>query len=91
MSEEKAYIKGFNDAYWIEKHDPELAETLHNGMKDETPYKEGFEAGREEAEIEKLVKRRRQRDEFRKEQSGEKQKGKTPDRSKDQDRDIDLE
>lgn len=49
MTEEQQIQKGFNHGYQLQKHEPELAQTLQQGFsKQDSPYAQGFVAGGQE-------------------------------------------
>jgi len=53
MSKEDNIQKGFNAGYQLQKHDPNLAESLANSFVDkEHPYAEGFSKGAEQYTVE---------------------------------------
>lgn len=45
MEKTISYINGFNDGYIIRKTHPGLFKKLHKGIKNKSPYFDGFEAG----------------------------------------------
>lgn len=58
VSEDGAkYVRGFNDGYIIEKHNPGLAKMLDTEKNRETSYFQGFFDGRKEYMIEKTLDR----------------------------------
>lgn len=66
MDHQKDIIKGFNNGYMLEKHNPELARKLLNGFTDkEHPYVQGFTSGVREFAKERVVQQIRERDQSR--------------------------
>lgn len=52
--ESEIFIKGFNQGYELEGHDPEIAQTVREGFKNvDHPYVRGFEFGTKEFQKEK--------------------------------------
>lgn len=66
MDNQKDMIKGFNNGYMLEKHNPELARKLLNGFTDkEHPYVQGFTSGVREFARERIVQQMRERNQSR--------------------------
>jgi hypothetical protein len=51
MNEAK-YIQGFNNGYFIAKHEPVLLSKIEPSLTQATPYLEGFCAGKEYSQLE---------------------------------------
>lgn len=67
---EQTYIKGFNNGYLLNKHEPELLAKLLRGDKSHE-YIKGLEAGKRQFEKEKLVEQLRSLQEKSKENDRE--------------------
>lgn len=58
---EKEYLKGFNQGYLFRRHKPLLYETVSKGLVNDDYYKQGFQDGGKEYDLErgkKLLKER---------------------------------
>ncbi len=56
-TQEKQFIKGFNDGYLVAEHEPELAKQLVKHPNDHNEYFKGVVSGKQEFDMEKVRER----------------------------------
>lgn len=48
------YLKGFNQGYYLHRHNPKLASSVANGINTPSDYLDGFNDGGKEYEMERI-------------------------------------
>lgn len=87
---DKLLIKGFNDGYLLQQHNPELANELEEGFSDPShPYADGFASGKAEFSKEQELQKSQHKESFF-EKMRDQSISNSPDISKSKDEDLSL-